>query len=320
MSVKVLMLPQLNKVQGKPGGIFRVVEGWHSHAAEFGIEYVDESATSYDLLVSHAGTALSTTGEYPDIHANHGLYWSNDYPLAKTHLKTNAKVIDEIRHAKEVTVPSPWVAQVFQRDMRFSPHVIPHGIDWREWLHEEENEGYVLFNKTRPGDACSPQGVTELAHLHPDQLFLTTFATESAPPNIRVMGTVPHLEMKRVIQRAGVYLSLARETFGVGTLEAMASGVPVLGWDYGGNRDLVQHGVTGYLAQPENYEQLADGLDYCLRHRKTLGQNAREAVKAWTWRTACEKVHRVYRLALVEDERPMLIEPSLYQQDTGVVK
>jgi glycosyltransferase involved in cell wall biosynthesis len=42
-------------------------------------------------------------------------------------------------------------------------------------------------------------------------------------------------------RNAGVYLSTAKETFGIGILEALACGVPVLGYAHGGILDLVQH-------------------------------------------------------------------------------
>jgi len=101
--------------------------------------------------------------------------------------------------------------------------------------------------------------------------------------------------MKQIIQQAGVYLSTTKETFGIGVLEAMAAGVPVLGYNKGGNVDLIQHGVNGYLAT--DFDDLVEGLIYCLDHRQTLGDNGREMAKAWTWPERIEKVAQVYFLA-----------------------
>jgi glycosyltransferase involved in cell wall biosynthesis len=104
--------------------------------------------------------------------------------------------------------------------------------------------------------------------------------------------------MKSMVKQAMVYLSSTKETFGIGTLEALASGVPVLGFDHGGNRDLVKHGVNGYLARPLDYDDLAEGLRYCMKHRKVLSDNARESVKGFTWGKACEKLAQVYASVL----------------------
>ena len=105
--------------------------------------------------------------------------------------------------------------------------------------------------------------------------------------------------MKEMVQKANVYLATTKETFGIGTLEAMASGIPVLGFAHGGTLELITHGVNGYLADPGDYDMLAEGLAYCLKYRDILGANGREMVKKWTWRSACEKVAKVYELAMV---------------------
>jgi glycosyltransferase involved in cell wall biosynthesis len=109
--------------------------------------------------------------------------------------------------------------------------------------------------------------------------------------------------MKTTVQKAGVYLATTKETFGIGILEAMASGVPILGYAHGGILPLVEHGVNGYLANPGDLDDLADGLDYCITHADMLGNNGREMAKAWTWEKACAQVAETYKKAL-EPEPP----------------
>jgi len=312
--MKVLMIPHLSDYSSTKGesGIRRVIEAYFHYLPAFGVELVDRDATSYDLLTAHAGA----TGANCDICHCHGLHWTSDYPCSKWQYKVNAKVIGAIRHAKEVTVPSPWVAKAFQRDMHFTPHIIPHGIEWQEWQHDFEHEGFVLFNKNRAGDVCSPEAVNVLARQFPLVRFVSTFALDGAGENVTITGVVPHAEMKQLVQRAGVYLAATQETFGIGILEAMAAGTPVLAYGYGGALDLVEHGIAGYLARPGDAEDLAEGLAYCQKHSVTLGANAREAAKRWTWESACQRVAEVYRLAMVEEGRPMRIDPAIYK--TGI--
>ena len=213
------------------------------------------------------------------------MYWDADYNASDGEYKTNARVIDSIRHAKAVTVPSQWVAYNIARDMRFWPYVVPHGVPWAEWQHTEENQGFVLYNKNRIGDVCTPRVAQNLATRFPELSFVSTFAMPNVntPSNMKITGLLPHESMKPVVQRCGVYLSVIKETYGCGTLEAMAAGKPVLGWNHGGNMDLVQHGVTGYLATPNDFEDLATGLWYCLEHAQVLGENGREVAKEFTW-------------------------------------
>jgi hypothetical protein len=49
--------------------------------------------------------------------------------------------------------------------MRLNPHVIGHGIEWQEWQHSYQSQGYVLWNKNRTGDVCSPDDINRLAQI-----------------------------------------------------------------------------------------------------------------------------------------------------------
>ena len=296
--MKVLMTPHLNQVKREWSGVGSVIRQYFKRLPGFGVELVGKNATSYDLKAVHAGM----TGGDCDVAHLHGIYFTTDYDADAWEYAANAKIVEAVRMAKTVTVPSSWVQETFQRDMRFSPAVVPHGIDWQDWQHTEPNEGYILgYAKNRIGDVCDPGFLPHLALRFPKHRFLATFAPDDSPDNIATTGVLPHPEMKRILQRAAVYISPVKETFGVMTLEAMASGVPVLGFAYGGNLDLVQHGVNGYLTRPGDYEDLAVGLNFCLKYRDVLGGNGREMAKTWTWEAACQKLVEVYEASMVEE-------------------
>lgn len=297
------MIPHEQHLGRQESGIIRVVRAYFKHLPAFGVELVNPGEP-YDLKAVHAGTAPDAS-----VCHGHGLYWSADYSAAAWEWKANQSVIQAMRAAREVTVPSRWVAETFQRDMRFTPHVVPHGIAWDEWQGiEPAGQGYVLWNKNRSADVCDPTPMEKLAARFAELPFLTTFSTSLATPNVKTIGLKPHQAMQNIIAGAAVYLSTTKETFGIGTLEALACGVPVLGFAHGSNLDLVEHGQTGYLAQPGNIDDLAQGLSWCLENRARLSDNARESARKWTWEAACQQVAGIYELAMQDDDsRPLQV-------------
>jgi glycosyltransferase involved in cell wall biosynthesis len=318
--MRVLMLPHLNYQTKLSDGISQVVHHYFKHLPDFDIQLVEPEATDFDLVAGHVGQGFDRGGTF--VCHTHGLHWTSDYTYGVSHYRMNARIIEACRHAQAITVPSQWVAEPFQRDMRLTPHVIPHGIDWVAWQHKRPQSNYVLWNKNRGIGVCDPRPVFELARRFPQGQFMTTFAPrgQPRPKNIDVIGLIPHAEMKKAVQSSLVYLSTTKETFGIGTLEAMASGVPVLGYDFGGNVDLIEHGINGYLARPDDYDDLAEGLAYCLRYRQTLSDNARESAKRWAWETACEQVAEVYRSVLEPQEPTVAVVIPVYNKSEQEIR
>ena len=73
------------------------------------------------------------------------------------------------------------------------------------------------------------------------------------------------------------------ETFGQVVLEAMASGLAVLGFDADGVRDLVRDGETGRLAQDDAFTREFLMLMDTPQLRSQMGLRAREAAEQRTW-------------------------------------
>jgi phosphatidylinositol alpha 1,6-mannosyltransferase len=88
------------------------------------------------------------------------------------------------------------------------------------------------------------------------------------------------------------------ETFCQSIQEAQASGVPVVGPDQGGPRDLVQTGVNGVLLDPRRYAaEVSPAVDAVLADHERLAAGARATVLGRTWDAICAQLFDHYAAA-----------------------
>lgn len=298
--MKVYLAPAFNQVN-QATGIGRVVHAQYKYLPDYGVELVNNLRQT-DITAVHT---QSFEIPNPDVVMIHGLYWTGDPGsgiYSTWNNSINTRLVDAMRKARVITVPSQWVAEPIKCDMRIRPRVIGHGIDFDDW-QPGVNAGYVLWNKNRPTDVCDPTPAWELAMA--GIRVLSTYAPigKVSPDSMIITGRLPAQDMKIVIANADVYLATTKETFGIGTLEAMACGVPVLGYDWGGTSDLIAHKVTGWLAKPGDIEGLIEGYDYIRAHRAEMGETAREVARTYTWPAMIAKYAELFHEMLT-------LEPS----------
>jgi len=272
---KVFIAPDIKTA---PFGIKRLIEAMHKHLPGLGIEIVNSEAEA-DVVNAHAMAFVDT--KKPVIYSSHGLYWA-DHHWDNGYLYANQQMIEYMTRAQAITAVSNWVGHALSRGILHKPQVIYHGVDADEWQPTSQHQGYVLWNKGRADVVSNPDEMNKLAELMPDVGFVSTFGRPAT--NVQIVGEVPYSQMHDMVAKAAVYLSTARETMGIGTLEALASGVPVAGWHHGGTAEIITNGHNGWLAPYGDYEQLAECVRHCLANREKLSANARKtAVEKWSW-------------------------------------
>lgn len=90
------------------------------------------------------------------------------------------------------------------------------------------------------------------------------------------------------------------ETLGFVAMEAMASGVPVVGARAGGIPDVITDGVDGLLFTPGDTEELTAKLGSLVGDeawRRELALRARKEMERWSWRESTVKLVHYYELA-----------------------
>jgi glycosyltransferase involved in cell wall biosynthesis len=295
--IKVHIYPSFGGKDEGDGGVRRVVEAQVRHLPAAGIDIVSDPDEA-DVIACHIMIPPSYLVRYPDkpiVAHCHGLYW-DEFEWPNWAIEANSEVMQLLRVSDAITAPSDWVANSIMRATSRPVEVVHHGIDLEDW-EAQESLGYVLWNKTRPDPVCDPEPMNEVAKLLPRVEFISTFGEDA--PNVTLTGRVPYEEAKKLVQKASIYLCTAKETFGIGTLEALAAGVPVVGFKWGGQVDIIRHAYDGFLVNPGDIALLSQAIQGALLDRELMSAHARERAAQFSWEKAAAKYAEIYK-AVVE--------------------
>jgi glycosyltransferase involved in cell wall biosynthesis len=130
---------------------------------------------------------------------------------------------------------------------------------------------------------------------------------EERLPDAIYTGHLSGADLARAVASADVFLNPSTtEAFGNVTLEAMASALPVIAVRSTGATNLVTHGKSGFLAEPGDYETIADELATYARNpevRRKHGQAGLAVAKRHDWDRENSAVLRTYNRVIERKRR-----------------
>ncbi len=105
---------------------------------------------------------------------------------------------------------------------------------------------------------------------------------------VEFVGPIPHDELPNMLSNSKIFILTSKtEASSISTMEAMASGLPVIVTRVGGMPSLIINGINGFLVEPDNPESVAEKaiellIDDSLRAK--IGKSARETIeKKYNW-------------------------------------
>jgi len=239
----------------------------------------------------HVGNAYSQAADFDVMHCHSyhfGLPFAPfvDTPNVHTHhVEMEPGVVAAYRRQTQVhlVTVSDFQAQTYTGCPNLE--LIPHGIETAAFPFGQGQGGYLLFLGRMIKDK-GPAEAIQIARRLDMPLILAGPAEESfdevvAPhvdgDQITYVGRVDPPERNRLFSEAAalVYPLLYPEPFGLVMIESMACGTPVLATGIGAVPELVEPGLTGYLAP--DWEGLADLVPRALElDRQTIRDRAVE--------------------------------------------
>ncbi len=104
---------------------------------------------------------------------------------------------------------------------------------------------------------------------------------------IKLYGKISHDKLPSIYNRYDIFVNASRiDNFPGSILEAFSAGLPVVTSNVGGIPYLVKNGETGFLVDPDNYEEFAEKIIFLIRNpevTKTLVNNARKVAETYKW-------------------------------------
>jgi glycosyltransferase involved in cell wall biosynthesis len=204
-----------------------------------------------------------------------------------------------------------WIERGIPREQL---RILPRGLDTRLFHPSKRDRGFWEARGLRPGEAAMLFVGRVSKEKNLDLLVAATrrLAEWKTPVRPVIVGDGPYMgEMRRLLGDAIFtgYLAgedLARgyasadffvfpsttDTFGNVVLEAQASGIPVIVSDVGGPRDLVAHGVDGFITKALDVNDLAESIRRLAEDpagARAMGAAGRARVETRDWSEAATK-------------------------------
>lgn len=141
---------------------------------------------------------------------------------------------------------------------------------------------------------------------------------ERLPDNTVFTGIKRNLELAQIYASSDIFVFPSSfETFGNVVVEAFASGLPVIGVNKGGVKDLIEHGVNGLLTEAKDPVSFTEAIECLINNevlRYQLSHGSLKSAKQRSWDAVFYDLINQFKALSGEKEENSRKEPfSLYK-------
>ncbi|MFQ6838316.1 MAG: glycosyltransferase family 4 protein [Thomasclavelia spiroformis] len=282
------------------------------------LKRLENERIEFDLV--HSNSSVIDIGQYLadkyDIpHVWHlREYGKEDYGLE--YCISTRKVINKYKRATKLIAISKSVQNYYEKFLRTPIELIYNGVPDTNYrneyknnilkiccvglIHRQKNQlelikaGKVLLDEGNSNFKIYLVGSEELSY---KKELLKYIENNRMNAYVKFLGRNESIYEILSGMDVGVIPSI-KEAFGRVTIEYMISGIPVIGSNTGGTKELIENGKTGYLYESGNYYALADTLRKMLQDRSkriNMGKYARQYAKEkFTIEITAKKIMQLY--------------------------
>jgi hypothetical protein len=237
------------------------------------------------VIIAHA---IAQAADLDVFHC-HGLY-----PIGPDHFDPNYSRLNEVvlanaLRARVTICISEFSANILRHKLHIDPIVTRNGIYCSDYPAAGDPRGPILFPKTTL-DANARADAMIWLRQNADLNLLSI-----APiPGVRSLGNLSRAAFLDQVRRSAVYLGTTKENNSMATMEAMISGVPVVGYNYGFAAEWLQSGAGCELVPPGDTPALLDAIRRVLGNWKHYSRQAREYAGIFDWQPVIEQLLGIY--------------------------
>lgn len=230
-----------------------------------------------------------------DIFHCHGLYPIGPDHFPASYSRLNDVVLQNALRAKITVCISEFSANLLRHKLHINPIVTRNGIFIDEYPAAGDSKGPVLFPKTALDANAKPDSVLWLKKN--SNLNLLSVADI---PGVKSLGNLNRPEFLHHLRQCSIYLGTTKENNSMAAMEAMISGVPIVGYDFGFAAEWLENGIGCELVEPDDYPALLDALQRVQGNWKSYSKQARAYAERFDWQPVIDYLLRIYEQAAAD--------------------
>jgi hypothetical protein len=224
-----------------------------------------------------------------DVYHCHGLY-----PIGKNHFdpsysRLNQIVLDNALRAKVTICISEFSANILRHRLHIDPVVTRNGIWLDDYKRAGSPSGPVLFPKATLDANAKAEDVIWLRQ-NSDINLLSIAKIQG----VKSLGSLSRQDFLKTLQGCAIYIGTTKENCSMATMEAMISGVPVVGYNTGFSKEWLISGTGCELVPPGDRIALKDAINRVLANWKSYSKAARDYAEIFDWQPVINELLGIY--------------------------
>lgn len=224
-----------------------------------------------------------------DVFHSHGLY-----PIGPEHFdhyqfsEANNTVLANALKAKVTVCISEFSANLLRHKLHIDPVVTRNGIWTRDYSRAGNSSGPVLFPKSNLDANAHGKEAIELHYRGEDVISIAQIK------GIRSTGPLDRSTFLNVLRECSIYLGTTKENNSMASMEAMITGVPVVGYRTGFNAEWLISGNGCELVEPGDIAGLHSAVRQVRADWNRYSKQAREYAGIFDWQPVIDELLELY--------------------------